>query len=555
MAIFHCSIKIIGRSQGRSAVACAAYRSGTKLFDEELQKQNDYTNKAGVVHSAVLLPENAPDEFNDREKLWNAVHQIEKQSNAQLAREVEVALPRELSWDQQIALVHDYVQEQFVKKGMAADYAIHDKGDGNPHAHIMLTTRGFKANGQWEAKEKKDYARDENGERIPVIDPATGEQKLDSRNRKQWQRVTVQANDWNSHENAELWRANWARACNQSLQQIGSTERIDHRSFARQGKEQEPTIHEGYEARQMEARGEVSERCEYNRQVKERNRLLVMLKHEKEKIERAVAMLKDKIQEYLDMHRKQPQTEQGGRTVSQAERQGWYEVGKLAGIEKAEIDTFCEQAERGTPWSEKQAAWNGYKAAQEQFWQEYNTRKAELQKDIKKAYKTRQKVKNAYWLTDPRNHRKTLLGVIYAGIVIAKNNSLPAIDREIEQLKQARADLYSDMAAFKENAGTVRGLLKKQDIRLDGYIDALKTLQGKADRMYQQAEHEQKKSGYSWVDDLIKRADAQKAKKPQQSQGKSKGKEPDIEKSSQDYIDRLKQNMRNELKNGNNRSR
>lgn len=527
MAIFHCSIKIIGRSQGRSAVACAAYRSGTKLHDEELDKQNDYTNKKGVVYSEVMLPENAPEEFRDREKLWNAVHKIEKASNAQLAREVEVALPRELNREQQIELVRNYVQEQFVKKGMAADYAIHDTGDGNPHAHIMLTTRGFKANGQWEAKEKKDYARDENGERIPVIDPATGEQKLGRRNEKMWQRVTVQTNDWNSRENAEHWRSQWAKSCNQSLQQIGSDERIDHRSYARQGKEQEPTIHEGYEARKIEQNYGVSERCEHNRQVKEHNRLLAMLKAEKEKIERGIAMLKDKIQEYLEMHRKQPKQEQGGRTISQEERQGWYKVGEFAGVDKAEIDRFCDQAERNTPWNEKQTAWNGYKAAQEQFWQEYNTRKADLQKELKKAYKERQKVKNAEWAIDPRNHNKSLVGIIYAGIVISKHNSLPAIERDIDKLKQARSDLYSDVAAFKENAGTVRGLLKKQDIRLDGYIDALKSLQDKADRMYQQAEHEQKKSGYSFVDDLIKRADAQKAKQPQQSKGRARSRSDD----------------------------
>lgn len=519
MAIFHCSIKIIGRSKGRSAVACAAYRSGTKLFDEELQKQNDYTNKKEVVYSEVLLPENAPEEYKDREKLWNAVHQIEKQSNAQLARELEVGLPRELTREQQIELVRNYVQEEFVKKGMAADFAIHDKGDGNPHAHIMLTTRGFKANGQWQAKEKKDYARDENGERIPIIDKATGEQKLGRRNEKMWQRITVQTNDWNSKENAELWRAQWARACNQYLSE---EQQIDHRSFARRGIEQEPTIHEGYQARQMEARGELSERCEYNRQVKERNRLLAMLKTEKEKIERAVAMLKDKIQEYLETHRKQPKQEQTGRTISQEERQGWYKVGELAGVDKAKIDTFCEQAERGTPWSEKQTAWNGYKAAQEQFWQEYNVLKGDLQKELKKAYKERQKVKNAYWATDPRNHSKSLIGVIYAGIVISRHNSLPSIDREIDKLKQARENLYSDMTAFKENAGTVRGLLKKRDIRLDGYIDALKALQDKADRIYQQAEHEQRKSGYSFVDDLVKRAEAQKAKQPQQTHGNNK---------------------------------
>lgn len=312
MAIYHCSIKIIGRSSGRSAVAASAYRSGTKLYDEELQKLNDYTGKKGVVYSEIMLPENAPSDFADREILWNSVHQIEKASNAQLAREVEVALPRELSREEQIRLTQEYVRENFVNRGMAADFAIHDKGDGNPHAHIMLTTRGFKANGQWEAKEKKDYARDENGERIPIIDPATGEQKLDSRNRKQWQRVTVQANDWNSHENAEIWRANWARACNQYL---SAEKQLDHRSFARQGREEEPTIHEGYAAREIEARGEVSELCEHNRQVRERNRLLALLKAEKERIERAVARLKDKIQEHLELRRQERAEQKTGYAV------------------------------------------------------------------------------------------------------------------------------------------------------------------------------------------------------------------------------------------------
>lgn len=300
MAIYHCTIKIIGRSSGRSAVACAAYRSGSHLYDEELQKDNDYTKKGGVVYSEIMLPENAPAEFSDRATLWNSVHQIEKASDAQLAREVEVALPRELTREQQIELLQGYIQENFVNRGMAADYSIHDDGKGNPHAHIMLPTRGFKANGQWAAKEKKEYALDENGARIPVIDQATGQQKVDSRNRKQWQRITVQANDWNDHSNAELWRANWAKACNHYL---APENHIDHRSFARQGKEETPTIHEGYEARQMEARGEVSERCEYNRQARENNRLLALLKKQFEEIQRAIASVRERYDQWREEQR------------------------------------------------------------------------------------------------------------------------------------------------------------------------------------------------------------------------------------------------------------
>lgn len=190
-------------------------------------------------------------------------------------------------------------------------------------------------------------------------------------------------------------------------------------------------------------------------------------------------------------------------------RAPWYKVGEIAGIDRTEIDNFFEQREK--PWSDKKLAWSGYKEAKNQFWEEYNVRKAELQRELKKAYKTRQKVKNAYWLTDERNRQRSLIGTIYACIVIAKNNSLSQINHEIEQLKKAQSELYSDMAAFKENSGTVREMLFNRDIRLDGYIDALKALQDKADLIYEQAEHEERKSGYRYVDELVKRAEDNKS--------------------------------------------
>ena len=277
MAIYHCSVQIIGRSSGRSAIACAAYRSGDKLHDEETGKLQDYSRKSGVVYSEIALPKNAPESYRDRETLWNAVQRVEKQGNAQLAREIEVALPKELSHGQQIDVVNSYVQAYFVAAGMCADWAIHDKGNGNPHAHIMLTTRPIKANGEWGAKEKKAYKLDENGERIPVIDKETGKQKLGKNNRKMWERETVQANDWNDRSKVEEWRAAWAEVCNWYLSMERVNVRIDHRSYARQGVEQEPTVHEGYAARQMEKRGEVSERRQENREVQQRNSLLKML--------------------------------------------------------------------------------------------------------------------------------------------------------------------------------------------------------------------------------------------------------------------------------------
>lgn len=266
MAIYHLSVKIIGRSQGRSVVAAAAYRSGTDLLDRETGIQCNYSRKYGVVYAEIDLPENAPEEYVDREKLWNAVQEVESRSNARLAREVEVALPKELCHKEQISMLTNYVRDNFISQGMIADWALHDKNDGNPHAHILLTTRAFTADGEWDLKEKKTYKVDENGERIPIIDPSTGEQKIGARGRKLWQRETVAANEWNNRENIEIWRENWADVCNSYLipREIDP---IDHRSFERQNIDRLPTIHEGYVARAMEANGIISERCQHNREI------------------------------------------------------------------------------------------------------------------------------------------------------------------------------------------------------------------------------------------------------------------------------------------------
>ena len=273
VAIYHCSIKIISRGKGRSAVACAAYRSGTKLTDLATGKIFDYSNKPGVVFSEVLLPENAPAAFAvDRNILWDAVERKETRSDARLAREVEVALPREFTRQEQIDTVREYIMKNFVREGMCADWALHDKRDGNPHAHIMLTTRAFTRNGKWAEKSRTIYKLDPNGQKVPLIDPETGEQKVRVRKgkgvEKLWQTEKVPANDWNDRSKAEEWRAAWATECNRRLDR---QHQIDHRSYARQAVEQEPTIHEGYAARKMEREGRVSDRCEINRETKALN--------------------------------------------------------------------------------------------------------------------------------------------------------------------------------------------------------------------------------------------------------------------------------------------
>ena len=297
MSIYHCSIKIISRSGGRSAVASAAYRSGEKLYNDETGLTHDFANKGGVIVNEVILPENAPDRYKDREILWNEVQKIEKRSDAQFAREVEVALPIEMTREQQIECVRAYIKENFVDKGMIADWALHDKNDGNPHAHIMLTVRGLDENEKWKAKQKTVFAnaKDEHGRaiynpdlpvydsknrdatsqyRIPQLDE-NGMQKTRVRQGKGteylWEKITIPANDWNDRANAEIWRESWAKYCNKYLDK---DHQIDHRSYVRQGVDILPTVHEGVTARNMEADGKMADRCQINRDIKERNSIM-----------------------------------------------------------------------------------------------------------------------------------------------------------------------------------------------------------------------------------------------------------------------------------------
>ena len=169
MAIYHLHCKVFSRSKGQTAIAAAAYRSGSKLEDYELGTVSDYTKKKGIAFSEIELPSNAPKEYADREVLWNAVQEVEKSKDAQLCREFEIALPKELSLVEQIELVRTFAKS-LVSEGMIADYSIHDKNDGNPHVHILTTMRGIDDKGKWMSKQKKIYSLDEGGNRIPIID-------------------------------------------------------------------------------------------------------------------------------------------------------------------------------------------------------------------------------------------------------------------------------------------------------------------------------------------------------------------------------------------------
>ena len=279
IAIYHLSVKTISRNLGRSSVGAVAYRAGEKIINEYDGITHDYTQKTGIVHSEIILPENAPQEYKNRSVLWNAVEQSEKRKDARTAREIEIALPNELNLQEQITLVRGYVKENFVDEGMCADISFHaghkhkrsgeegsehdkDIKASNPHVHIMLTTR-------------------------PITERGFSEKK----NRR-----------WDKRENVLQWRENWAKACNKEFEKKGLNVRIDQRSLKDQGKTQRPTIHLGAAAHAMEQRGIQTERGNFNREVAALNRDI------------------DKLQSRLDEAQRQQTTEkniyrQGGDDV------------------------------------------------------------------------------------------------------------------------------------------------------------------------------------------------------------------------------------------------
>ena len=283
----HNEITIVQRSQRQSAVAAAAYQSGEKLFCEYDQQVKHYPEKRGIVHNEILLPANAPRSYADRNTLWNAAEAMEKQWNSQLARRWVLTIPREIPPDQYAVLVREFCEQQFVSKGMIADFAIHDKGDGNPHAHILLTIRAMDEHGKWLPKARKVYDLDENGERI----------RLPSGNWKCHKENTV---DWNDQKYAEVWRHSWETITNRHLEAAGRPERVDLRSFERQGIQQIPTVHLGPAAHQMEKRGIETFLGNLNRDIRAANSLMQSIRSAIRGLQRWIADLNEKKQLLLD---------------------------------------------------------------------------------------------------------------------------------------------------------------------------------------------------------------------------------------------------------------
>lgn len=263
----HFDIQIVSRGKGRSVIAAAAYQSGETLFSLYTGTWESGDHEERVVHKEILLPPNAPREYVDRQTLWNAVDAAENGENAQTARRFIIALPKELTLEQNIELIRQYCQTTFVDKGMIADIAVHYNHEGppNPHAHILLTMRAMDEHGQWLAKSKTTYALDEKGNRIIG---KNGKPK----------RVKVDTVDWNDRGNCERWRHEWEVQQNAALELAGRPERIDMRSLERQGIERAPQVHLGPAASALEKQGIRTSLGDHNTAVRMINSLFTAVK-------------------------------------------------------------------------------------------------------------------------------------------------------------------------------------------------------------------------------------------------------------------------------------
>lgn len=269
MALYHFHVGQIKRSAGRSAVECAAYRAGERLYSEYYGLVSDYTRKGGVMHAEILLPLHVPREYADRQTLWNAVEEAERNRNAQLAYSFDIALQNEFTMEENIALARKFLLDNFVSRGMIADFAVHqaDKENGiaNPHFHVMCPIRPLNLDGTWGAKQRRVYRADGKFDAVPTT-------------------------DWGKPETLEAWRAAWAALCNTKFEEKSLPCRIDHRSYERQGIEQIPTVHEGVAVQQMEAKGIMTDKGEHNRWIKS---AIVMLRTLGERIKTLVDWLSD----------------------------------------------------------------------------------------------------------------------------------------------------------------------------------------------------------------------------------------------------------------------
>ena len=255
MAQYHFHASILKRSEGHSVVASAAYRAGERLYDSRIGYAFDYRRRSGILHTEIMAPDNTPDWMLDRFQLWNGVEKAEERKDSQLARSIDISLMCELTFDQNLDLLRDFVKKTWIDQGMLADIAIHapgrDSDERNVHAHILLTMRVITADG-----------------------------------------FGNKQREWNDRKDFKQWRKAWADFANAALERGGFAERIDHRSLVEQGLDREPTIHVGPSGKQIEHRGKNSDRAQKNRDIEAANDNMADLKKELAGIEERLAELK-----------------------------------------------------------------------------------------------------------------------------------------------------------------------------------------------------------------------------------------------------------------------
>lgn len=272
MSYYHMSMSNVSRAAGSSSLATASYITGETIHDELFKGMTySYGNKDRILEHDIVLPMHADPKLNDVEALFNSIEKFETADNARTAKKIVVALPEECDIDTHRKIIKEYIKENITSEGYACCYALHLNNAGtNPHAHILIPNRRIDSTtGTWEkSKRKTVFALDNDGNKIPVIDSATGKQKIGPRNKKIWKRIPVDPNPLDKKEKLKSMRESWAKCCNKYL---SAENQITHLSHKERGLIIKPTIHEGYYARKMEQEGKVSRRCEYNREIKKYN--------------------------------------------------------------------------------------------------------------------------------------------------------------------------------------------------------------------------------------------------------------------------------------------
>lgn len=271
----------------KSALAVAAYRTGTKLHDDTHNRTYNFTKKQNIIWNEIMAPDETDETLkNDRERLWNETQDFEKNANARYAKELEFALPRGLTHDQQIEAAERFLK-QFVEQKHIVDFALHEPmakdGLPQPHVHALITSRTINQSGQFEKyKERKVYSLDKNGEKIPLLDQ-NGEQKIGAKGRKLWKRERIQTNDLDKKENVIEWRKSYCQIVNEYLPQ---EQQLTPLSYQDRGINKIPTVHEGFTARKIARRGGTSYRIEKNKQIKQLNEQIKKLETEIAELER-----------------------------------------------------------------------------------------------------------------------------------------------------------------------------------------------------------------------------------------------------------------------------